>query len=68
VELHFDPATRSIPLDARLVKGSHGAPAVDHSQRSVLLVSEPLLLQSQNMTDTDVFGVVLKQFGLKTNS
>ncbi len=26
VELFFDPATRSIPLDATLVKGSHGAP------------------------------------------
>ena len=28
VELFFDPATRSIPLDATLVRGSHGAPAV----------------------------------------
>ena len=27
VELHFDLATKSIPLDATLVKGSHGAPA-----------------------------------------
>ena len=26
VELFFDPATRSIPLNASLVKGSHGAP------------------------------------------
>ena len=27
VELFFDPKTRSIPLDASLVKGSHGRPA-----------------------------------------
>ena len=37
VELHFDIATKSIPLDATLVKGSHGAPARDASQRGVLL-------------------------------
>ena len=43
VELFFDPATKSIPLDATLVKGSHGAPAVDRSQRTVLLASEPML-------------------------
>ena len=43
VELFFDPATKSIPLDAALVKGSHGVPAVDRSQRSVLLASEPML-------------------------
>ena len=64
VELHFDPATKSIPLDATLVKGSHGAPAVDPSQRTVVLASQPGLLASASMTDTDVFGVVIEQFGM----
>jgi hypothetical protein len=39
VELFFDPATKSIPLNAHLVKGSHGAPAMEPSQRTVLLAS-----------------------------
>ena len=64
VELHFDPATRSIPLDATLVRGSHGAPAIDASQRTVLLVSHPGLLPGVSVSDTDVFGVVLEQFGI----
>lgn len=65
VELCFDPATKSIPLDATRIKGSHGAPAVDHSQLSVLLASEPTLFSGPMAKDTDVFGIVLKHFGLR---
>jgi len=64
VELFFDPATRSIPLDARLVRGSHGAPAVSPEQRTVLLVSQPGLLPNRTIQDVDVFNLVLRQFGL----
>ena len=64
VELHFDSATKSIPLDATLVKGSHGAPAVDRSQQSVILSSVPGMLPGTTLADTDVFGVVLRQFGI----
>lgn len=64
VELHFDPGTKSIPLDATLVRGSHGAPAIDRSQRSVILASEPDLLPERSLADTDVFGIVLRQFGI----
>jgi hypothetical protein len=65
VELCFDPATKSIPLDATRIKGSHGAPADDCSQRSVLLASEPLRLPGPRVADTDLFGIVLKHFGLQ---
>ncbi len=65
VELCFDPATPSIPLDAGRIKGSHGAPAVDRSQRSVLLASEPTLFPGPAVRDADVFGIVLKHFGLQ---
>ena len=71
VELHFDAATRSIPLDAALVKGSHGAPALSESQRGVLLSSQRGVVRSQRgvvdqatMADTDVAGLVLRQFGI----
>jgi predicted AlkP superfamily pyrophosphatase or phosphodiesterase len=64
VELHFDMATKSIPLDARLVKGSHGAPAREAWQRGVILTSQPGTLEGPPMTDTDVYDLVLRQFGV----
>jgi hypothetical protein len=64
VELCFDPATRSIPLDAALIRGSHGAPAVDAVQKTVILASRPGLFPDASLCDTDVFAVVLRQFGI----
>jgi predicted AlkP superfamily pyrophosphatase or phosphodiesterase len=64
VELFFDPATKSIPLDATRVRGSHGAPALDPEQRTVLLVSQPGLLPGPSVADTDVFRVVTRRFGI----
>lgn len=64
VELFFDPATRGIPLDATLVKGSHGAPARESWQRGVILTSQPGTLEGPPMADTDVFELVLRQFGI----
>ena len=64
VELFFDPATRSIPLDASLVKGSHGAPALNEAQRGVILTSHPGVLAGKTLADTDVFDTVLRQFGI----
>jgi len=39
VELFFDPATKRIPLDATLVKGSHGVPATKPRHRAALICS-----------------------------
>ena len=63
VELFFDPATRSIPLDAGLVRGSHGAPVADDSQRGVLLSSDAQVLSGKPLRDVDVCGLVLREFG-----
>jgi predicted AlkP superfamily pyrophosphatase or phosphodiesterase len=41
VELFFDPATKSIPLDASLVKGSHGRPHDLDPARPVLIAYGP---------------------------
>lgn len=65
VELFFDPAARAIPLEAALVRGSHGAPARDASQKTVLLCSQPGLFPDKPLADTDVFSIVLRQFGLQ---
>ena len=64
VELHFDFATKSIPLDATLIKGSHGAPASSDQQRGVLLSSQKGLFVERPMADTDVCELVLRQFGI----
>ncbi len=63
VELHFDRATKSIPLDATLVKGSHGAPAISSNQRGVLLSSQKGMFVEQPLTDIDIAEIVLRQFG-----
>ncbi len=62
VELHFDATTRSIPLDATLVKGSHGAPVQGDEQRGVILASRPDVLGSRSLADVDVADLVLRQF------
>jgi predicted AlkP superfamily pyrophosphatase or phosphodiesterase len=64
VEMHLDMATKSTPLDATLVRGSHGAPPRDESQRGVLVASEKGVLVGQAMADTDVCELVLRQFGI----
>ena len=58
VELFFDQETKGVPLDATLIKGSHGAPANDIDQCGVLLISESLSLE-QEVTDTDLFEISL---------
>ena len=64
VELHFDVASKSIPLDASLIKGSHGAPAIGEQQRGVLLSSEKGVFVESATADTDVFEIVLRQYGI----
>ena len=63
VELHVDMATRNIPLDAGLVRGSHGAGGRS-AQHTVLLASKPILPDGPTVADTDVFGIVMRQFGV----
>jgi predicted AlkP superfamily pyrophosphatase or phosphodiesterase len=63
VELFFDPATRGIPLDGSLVRGSHGAPIEQENQHSVIFSSHSGLLGHQLLSDTQVFDTVLRYFG-----
>jgi hypothetical protein len=62
VELFFDKKTKGIPLDATLVRGSHGAPADSAAQRGVLLSSEAGIFQGPTVKDVDLAGIVLRQF------
>jgi predicted AlkP superfamily pyrophosphatase or phosphodiesterase len=65
VELFLDGRTKSIPLNANLVRGSHGAPAKDPSQRGMLLTSEPGVFLGGQLADTEVADIILKQFAIE---
>ena len=69
VELFVDPVTRSIPLDASLVKGSHGAPAGDARQKAALICSAPTASVRPDRTyrDTEIKGIVLDLLGLRAD-
>lgn len=54
VELHFDMETKSIPLDATLIKGSHGAPVTDDAQRGVILSNCSAVLEGRDWLDTEL--------------
>ena len=62
VELHFDPETRSIPLDASRVLGSHGAPVVSPEQQGIVLSSCPQWLTRDLIKETDIFELVVESF------
>jgi predicted AlkP superfamily pyrophosphatase or phosphodiesterase len=63
VELFIDMPTKSIPLNAGLVKGSHGHP--DSASDCVAVCSDAAALRngdSERIRDTDVAGLVLANF------
>ncbi len=57
--ISFDFATKSVPLDATLIHGSHGAPATSEAQRGVLLSSATGLINDTSTDDTQVAKIVL---------
>jgi hypothetical protein len=64
VELHFDPVNKCIPLDATLIRGSHGVPAAAPEQQGIVVSSRPGILNASTLGDTDIAAIVLRQFGI----
>jgi predicted AlkP superfamily pyrophosphatase or phosphodiesterase len=62
VELFFDPKTKGIPLDARLVKGSHGVPAKGPQHRTALICSSrsDAVVSGRTYRDTDIKRLTLE--------
>ncbi|HWG85485.1 MAG TPA: alkaline phosphatase family protein [Deinococcales bacterium] len=54
-----------IPLDATLVRGTHGRPTDDPSEGPLLLTNEPQLLTSDRLAATDVFATILAHLGIE---
>ncbi len=68
VELFLDLPTRSTPLDAGLVKGSHGFPADKASRRSIVICSPGEGLRpgpDGSLADTQIAGIILRNFGIE---
>ena len=62
----FDPATKGIPLNAALVKGSHGVPATQAKHRTALICSigSKTVQPGGVYRDTDVKRISLELLGL----
>ena len=52
-----------IPLDATLVKGSHGRRPADKKDWPVFITEQPELLGAKEIESTDVFQILLRHFG-----
>ncbi len=63
VELYIEMPAKAIPLNATLVKGSHGYPDRDGSRSGVLLASDGAGIGA-GLRDTDVATIVLQNFGV----
>lgn len=65
VELYIKMPEKQIPLDATLVKGSHGYPSNAPERTGVLISSDAMILNDTKcLKDTDVAGLILQQFGI----
>ena len=68
VEMFINMPEKEIPLDATLVKGSHGYPADVPERRGVFISSDSSKLlptEAGYLQDVDVAGIVLEHFGVK---
>jgi hypothetical protein len=50
-----------IPLDATLVKGSHGRRPADKKDWPVFITSQPDFLSTEEVESTEVFQILLEQ-------
>ena len=64
VELCFDVATMSVPLDATLIKGSHGVPQAEGAEEGVLICSDASLDVGESLSESQVFESVMRFFGV----
>jgi len=58
-KLGFRALLNVIPLDASLVRGSHGVAPTSSAESPVLISSQPGLVEKQELESTDVLGVIL---------
>jgi predicted AlkP superfamily pyrophosphatase or phosphodiesterase len=66
VELFVKMPERATPLDATLVKGSHGSPPINPEQRTVVITTHEELLQGlpTPLRDVDMYTLLCRAFGM----
>jgi len=64
VELCFDLSTKSIPLNANLIRGSHGYPATDPARQGCLIASHAAAAHSATASDVTICEIVSNLFGI----
>ena len=65
-KLGMRPLMEVIPLNAELVRGSHGRPPLSPAQGPLLMTSEPDLVPlASNLQATEVHGVILRHLDLE---
>ena len=64
LELHFDRAAGGIPLDTRLVKGSHGALDPADPYETIFIAAPAAGLEQQRLASTDIASIVKRLFGI----
>ena len=62
VEMFFDMTTKSVPLDATLIKGSHGLPPASDDDLGVAVSNDPDLLRDKVIKDLDFYDLCLNHF------
>lgn len=66
VELFFDPVAKGIPLDASLVRGSHGAPVTTPQQETTVACSRAGLLGDASLRDTDMADLIRRALAVSS--
>ncbi len=65
IELHLDLATKSIPLDASLNRGSHGAVSDATRAESIVILPNSMATTSDAIDDVNLCGMVLEHYGIE---
>ena len=63
-EMFINMPSMQTPLDATLIKGSHGYPADAPERETVLITSESTAVDSDVVHDYEVADIIYKQFGI----
>ncbi len=63
-EMFINMPSMQTPLDATLIKGSHGYPADAPERQTVLVSSDSTVVESDELHDYDIASLIYKNFGI----
>jgi predicted AlkP superfamily pyrophosphatase or phosphodiesterase len=66
-QLGFRTLLDVIPLDALLVRGSHGLPAASVADGPLCIIQQPVAGDGQNIAPTEVFALIVRHLGVASS-